>query len=80
MWNFTIENLMEHLFYAESENCALLKEVTMDFIVQNNACSRSFDHRCFAAMSRGIYLRRELCLTVDGSREMLIAALEVLQN
>ena len=26
---------MEHLIYAESKNCALLKEAVMDFIVEN---------------------------------------------
>jgi hypothetical protein len=54
---FTIENVMEHLFYAESENCALLKEVTMDFIVLIKACSRSFDHRRFSSHVKG----REEC-------------------
>jgi hypothetical protein len=32
---FTIENEMEHLLYAESKNCALLKEAAMDFIIEN---------------------------------------------
>jgi hypothetical protein len=34
---FTIENVMEHLLYAESKNCALLKELSMDYIVENKA-------------------------------------------
>ena len=33
----TIENVMDLLVYAESKNCALLKEVAMDFIVDNKA-------------------------------------------
>ena len=33
---FTIENVMELLLYAESKNCALLKEASMDYIVENN--------------------------------------------
>jgi hypothetical protein len=32
---FTIENVMELLIYAESKNCALLKEAAMDYIVDN---------------------------------------------
>ena len=32
---FTMDNVMDHLLYAESKNCALLKEVAMDFIAEN---------------------------------------------
>jgi hypothetical protein len=32
---FSLENVMEHLIYADSMNCALLKEAAMDFIVEN---------------------------------------------
>ena len=31
----TLENVMEHLHFADSKNCALLKETIMDFIVEN---------------------------------------------
>jgi hypothetical protein len=31
----TVENVLDHLLYAESKNCALLKEVAMDYIVEN---------------------------------------------
>ena len=31
----TMENVMEHLHFADSKNCALLKENVMDFIVEN---------------------------------------------
>ena len=34
---FTIDNVKELLLYAESKNCALLKEAAMDFIVENKA-------------------------------------------
>jgi hypothetical protein len=34
---FTMENVMENLLYAESKNLALLKEATMDYIVENKA-------------------------------------------
>ena len=34
---FTIENVMEHLLYAESKKCALLKEASMDYILENKA-------------------------------------------
>ena len=30
-----MENLLEHLLYAEAKNCALLKEAAMDFVVKN---------------------------------------------
>ena len=32
---FSLDNVMEHLIYADSMNCALLKEAAMDFIVEN---------------------------------------------
>ncbi len=32
---FTMDNVMDHLLYAESKNCALLKEAAMDFIAEN---------------------------------------------
>jgi len=31
---FSEENVLDLLLYAESKNCALLKEVVMDFIVE----------------------------------------------
>ena len=31
----TMKNVMEHLHFADSKNCALLKETVMDFIVEN---------------------------------------------
>ena len=34
---FDIENIMEHLLYADAMNLAYLKEAVMDFIVGNNA-------------------------------------------
>ena len=32
---FTIENVMEHLLYADSKNLALLKEAAMDYMMEN---------------------------------------------
>jgi hypothetical protein len=112
---FTIENVMEYLLYAESTNCALLKEVSMDYIVENKAeviNKLSFANApgtlvtdVLAAVSRGervaggsggdgddesrfnamriSELRKrvhENGLNVDGSREMLIAALKSVQE
>jgi hypothetical protein len=34
---FSLENVMEYLIYADSMNCALLKEAAMDYIVENKA-------------------------------------------
>ena len=34
---FTVDNVMELLLYAESKNCALLKEAVMDYFVENHA-------------------------------------------
>jgi hypothetical protein len=34
---FTLENVKELILYAESKNCALLKEAAMDYIVENKA-------------------------------------------
>jgi predicted amino acid-binding ACT domain protein len=110
---FSLENVIEHLQYAESMNCALLKEAAMDFIVENSAevidkisfndvASPTLIRDVLAAVSRGkeksgvsggedsnndsrfnsmriSELRRESHekgLNVDGSREMLIAALK----
>jgi hypothetical protein len=112
---FTIENVMEHLLYAESKNCALLKEASMDFIVENKA--KVIEKLSFANMVPGTLMRdllvatargervvdgsvrdgdesqystmriselrkraHEKGLNVDGSREMLIAALKSVQE
>ena len=127
---FTIENVMEHLSYAESKNCALLKEAVMDFIVDNKsdvikkmsfahvpgtlardilvATSRRevrgpvntaivhfdrqynkyigapiglFDRQCDTMRISELRKRaHEKGLPVDGSREMLIASLEAVQE
>ena len=106
--NITLDNVMDHFQYADSKNCALLKEAVLDFIVMHKAqiiekklLSNTPVDLCndvLAAMMRnenagkagggkddglgamGISeLRRkafEKGLEVDGSREMLIAALE----
>ena len=34
---FSLENVMEHLIYADLMNCAPLKEVAMDYILENKA-------------------------------------------
>ena len=34
---FSLENVMEQLLYAESMNCALLKEAAMDYLIENSA-------------------------------------------
>jgi hypothetical protein len=107
---FTMENVMEHLMYADSMNCALLKEAAMDFIIENSAeimdkisindlLTPTLMRDVLAAVSRR---EKKLCgrdgdggdskfnsmriselrqethkkgMNVDGSREMLIAAL-----
>jgi hypothetical protein len=105
---FSVENLLDHLLYADSKNCALLKEAAIDFMVENKGEVRkkvSFKDApgdlisdVLAAMERGESKDRtdgdsetdlstmrisklrlkahENGLNVDGSREMLIAALE----
>jgi hypothetical protein len=111
---FTIENVMEHLLYAESKNLALLKEVSMDYIVKNKsevinklsfndvpgalvkdvlvATARGEkvvggsggdgDESRFNAMriSELRKMAHEKGINVDGSREMLIAALKSVQE
>jgi hypothetical protein len=108
---FTIENVKELLIYAESKNCALLKEAAMDYVVTNKAdvikklsfndapgtllndmltavvrsemeygapAGGNNDENDISSM-RVSELRRkahEKGLNVDGSREMLIAALQ----
>ena len=105
---FSVENLLDLLLYADSKNCALLKEAAMDFMLENRdevlqkvsfkdapgALLSDF----LAALARGERKDRfngdsgtdlsamrinelrgkvhEKGLNVDGSREMLIAALK----
>ena len=102
---FTVNNVLDHLFYADSKNCALLKEASMDFIAKNKV--EVIDKICFNDMVPGTFIRdvlvatargeqnrhgddqfttmrvselrqkaHEKGLNVDGSREMLIAALK----
>jgi hypothetical protein len=111
---FTIENVMEHLLYAESKNLALLKEASMDYMMENrdevleklsftDMVPGTLIRDVFAATARGearnngtnvnvdnqynalriSELRKrahENGLNVDGSREMLIAALKSVQD
>jgi hypothetical protein len=107
---FTVENVIEHLLYAESKNCALLKEAALDYMVENHADvieklttntlipGSLIKDIMFATVFRGekkdgtavgiesqltslriSELRKkahEKGIDVDGSREMLIAALK----
>jgi hypothetical protein len=104
---FTIENVMDHLLYADSKNYALLKEAALDFIMMNkshvlkkvwtdnapkhiladiltamageetgaNATNRDgqFSRMRVSDLRWQAYSKG---LDVDGSREMLIAALQ----
>jgi hypothetical protein len=103
---FNMENLLDLLLFADSKNCALLKEAAMDYMVDNKGEVRkkiSFNDSpgalisdVLAAFERGETMggteggnelsvmriselrwkAHESGLDVDGSREMLIAALE----
>jgi speckle-type POZ protein len=108
---FGVENLKDILLYADSKNCALLKEAAMDYMAENKDKVRgkisfhdapgSLLNDFIEAISRGeskgsqgtddnnvdnqyntlriSELRKkayEIGLNVDGSREMLIAALK----
>lgn len=103
---FNMENLLDLLLFADSKNCALLKEAAMDYMVDNKGEVRkkiSFNDApgaliidVLAAFDRGEmkggteggnelsvmriselrWKAHESGLDVDGSREMLIAALE----
>ena len=111
---FSIENVMELLLYAESKNCALLKEAAMDYMMENR--DEVLEKLSFTDMVPGTLVRdllaatarrevpnngtnvnvdiqynalriselrnmaHEKCLSVDGSREMLIAALKTVQD
>ncbi|KAL3770229.1 hypothetical protein ACHAWU_009169 [Discostella pseudostelligera] len=105
----TLDNVMENLHFADSNNCALLKESVMDYIIKNkvemlekkvlsDAIIEGLGSDILAAIIRGEKkdgvaeshednfnamsvneLRRRAFwsrLDVDGSREMLIAALD----
>ena len=104
-----VDNIMEHLLYADAKNCALLKEAAMDFFAQNKVevlkkvSLKDLPEGLFTAMlvamgqedgagghaagtardrlrtMRVSDLRRKVYekgLNVNGSRDMLIAALE----
>lgn len=105
---FTVGNVMEHLLYADSKNCALLKEAALDFIIAHKTEVLEKDAGHLKEAPGGILadilgavarveqknskngsdpfstmrvsdLRmkvHEKGLDVDGSREMLIAALK----
>jgi hypothetical protein len=110
---FTIQNVLEHLLYADSKNLALLKEAAMDFMMENRDevlekisftdVPGTLVRDVLAATARGevrnvgmnvhvvnqynalrISELRKMAhdkdLTVDGSREMLIAALKAAQE
>jgi hypothetical protein len=110
---FTIQNVMEHLLYADSKNLALLKEAAMDYMMENRDevlekisftdVPGTLVRDVLAATARGevrnvgtnvhvdnqynalrISELRKMAhdkdLTVDGSREMLIAALKAAQE
>jgi len=103
---FNMENLLDLLLFADSKNCALLKEAAMDYMVDNKGevCKKiSFSDSpgvlisdVLAAFGRGEtkggtdggnelsvmriselrWKAHESGLDVDGSREILIVALE----
>jgi hypothetical protein len=64
---FSLENVMEHLIYADSINCALLKEAAMDFIVKNKA--EVMDKISFDEMIPGNLMRDLLAAVARGERE-----------
>jgi hypothetical protein len=110
----SMENVMDHLHFADMKNCALLKEAAMDFILDNkvevlekvslNDAPGGLLADVLAAVARGENIRNGIAvasanasgvdqyitmrvselrskadakgLDVDGSREMLIAALK----
>jgi hypothetical protein len=63
---FSLENVMEHLIYADSINCALLKEAAMDFIVKNK--TEVVDKITFDEMIPGNLMRDLLAAVVRGDR------------
>mmetsp|Transcript_18907 Transcript_18907/g.45365 ORF Transcript_18907/g.45365 Transcript_18907/m.45365 type:complete len:230 (+) Transcript_18907:1-690(+) len=103
-----VENVMDLLLYADSKNCALLKEAVMDFVVANGVDvikkvsfkdapaetvtdilaamerekkkngdgSSGEDEYCIMRIAELRQIAHEKGLEVDGSREMLIAALK----
>jgi hypothetical protein len=104
---FSLENVKEHLLYAESKNCALLKEVAMDFLVskKDEVIGKMISFNDVpSTLMRDLFVAREpnrpgstaigeneyntmriselrrmvhaRGLDVDGSREMLIAAIK----
>jgi hypothetical protein len=60
---FTMENVMELLIYAESKNCALLKEAAMDYIVENKV--EAIEKLSFAK-APGTLVRDVLVATAKG--------------
>ena len=63
---FTMENVMELLLYAESKNLALLKEASMDYILENKA--EVIEKLSFADTVPGTLMRDLLVATARGER------------
>jgi hypothetical protein len=61
---FSLENMMEHLIYADSMNCALLKEATMDYIMENK--DEVLEKITFDEMIPGNLMRDLLAAVVRG--------------
>jgi hypothetical protein len=64
---FCLENVMQHLIYADSMNCALLKEVAMDYIVKNK--TEVMDKISFDEMIPGNLMRDLMAAYARGERE-----------
>jgi len=64
---FCLENVMGHLIYADSMNCAVLKEAVMDYIVKNK--TEVMDKISFDEMIPGNLMRDLMAAYARGERE-----------
>ena len=84
-----LDNMMEHLLYADSKNCALLKEAAMDFVVKNkieilekvplNDLPQGIGADMLAAMARG-EKKSESTAGSGGSNELTMMCISELRR
>eukprot|EP00956_Cyclotella_meneghiniana_P010909 scaffold15241_cov65-Cyclotella_meneghiniana.AAC.2 len=56
--NFTVDNVIDELLYADGKNCPLLKKAAMDFIVEH--CEEIVESESYEKLDESPHLRKEM--------------------
>jgi hypothetical protein len=67
----TLDNVMENLHFADSLNCALLKETVMDFIIKNKRSCNIIDN-FYSVSNNDSIIRRPWRFSCNGPRRLEI--------